>query len=190
MREESESRRLPEGLLDVSKVITGETASIDFDNTVEVDFSDDDTIADKDVRVSGKFTDNSGYMHLDIKIEASYKTSCARCLKEIDAEFVTEQSLPITTEPEEGEDTESEEYLETDYFFVKKGVSGAKVGYSIDLGEICYMLIITSLPTRHLCSQDCRGLCPKCGADLNEGECGCDRRPKDPRLAGLEDFFK
>ena len=38
---------------------------------------------------------------------------------------------------------------------------------------------------RVLCSEDCKGLCPKCGRDLNEGECGCDLKEPDPRLAVL-----
>ena len=37
-----------------------------------------------------------------------------------------------------------------------------------------------------LCREDCKGLCPKCGANLNRGECGCSRREIDPRLAVLQ----
>jgi len=176
-----------DSLLDISKVISGEISSIDFDRIVEIDFSDDDITADTKVRVSGTFTDNSGYMHLDIKLSAAYKTGCARCLKEIDTKLETEQSLPVMMQPD---DKEKEEALEAEYIFVKEEEPGSKMRFSLDLGEICYMMIITSLPTRHLCSQDCLGLCPKCGCDLNEGDCGCDRKPADPRLAGLADFFK
>ena len=41
-----------------------------------------------------------------------------------------------------------------------------------------------------LCKEDCKGLCPKCGHDLNEGDCGCDRREIDPRLQKLTQLFQ
>ena len=47
-----------------------------------------------------------------------------------------------------------------------------------------------NLPTHPLCREDCRGLCPRCGANLNDGPCGCAEPPGDPRwaaLAGLRD---
>lgn len=43
-----------------------------------------------------------------------------------------------------------------------------------------------NIPMKPLCREDCRGLCPTCGADLNAGECGCDRQVVDPRWSGLE----
>ncbi len=42
-----------------------------------------------------------------------------------------------------------------------------------------------NIPMKPLCREDCRGLCPTCGADLNAGECGCNREVVDPRWSGL-----
>lgn len=50
--------------------------------------------------------------------------------------------------------------------------------------------VALSLPFVIYCEEDCKGLCSQCGANLNEGECGCNRDKIDPRLAGLSDFFK
>ena len=50
-------------------------------------------------------------------------------------------------------------------------------------------LLFLGLPTRDLCREGCRGLCPKCGKNLNEGDCGCDRKEIDPRLAVLKKFL-
>ena len=47
-----------------------------------------------------------------------------------------------------------------------------------------------NLPGRFLCSEDCKGLCPKCGADLNLGDCGCDKEDIDPRWADLQKIMK
>ena len=40
------------------------------------------------------------------------------------------------------------------------------------------------------CKEDCKGLCPVCGTNLNEKECGCDRTVADPRMAAIQDIFK
>lgn len=63
-------------------------------------------------------------------------------------------------------------------------------GEAIDITPLIRDTILTAQPLRNLCRPDCRGLCSRCGADLNEGECGCDRRSIDPRLAALQDFLK
>ena len=54
----------------------------------------------------------------------------------------------------------------------------------VDLDELFTTALVLAMDTKHLCSEDCKGLCPRCGADLNEGPCGC--KPEvDPRLAAL-----
>ena len=60
----------------------------------------------------------------------------------------------------------------------------------IDLAPMARDVILASLPIRNLCRPDCKGLCPKCGADLNQNDCGCDREVVDPRLAALKDWMK
>jgi len=47
-----------------------------------------------------------------------------------------------------------------------------------------------ALPFAPVCREDCKGLCPECGTDRNNGTCGCKTEKIDPRLAGLADFFK
>jgi uncharacterized protein len=56
---------------------------------------------------------------------------------------------------------------------------------AIDLGPMVRDAIVLELPMAPLCREDCRGLCPQCGADRNEGECGCVA-PRDPRWANLD----
>ena len=59
----------------------------------------------------------------------------------------------------------------------------------LDLKELVLSDLLLNLPMKHLCREDCKGLCPKCGANLNEGECGCNRKPVDPRFAALRDLL-
>ena len=49
----------------------------------------------------------------------------------------------------------------------------------------CFM----NLPVKVLCRPDCRGICMRCGKDLNDGECGCDTFVPDPRMARIKDIF-
>ena len=59
----------------------------------------------------------------------------------------------------------------------------------VDLTNIIRDTIITSQPIKNLCKDDCKGLCPICGVNLNESECGCNRFVADPRLAVLENLL-
>ena len=54
----------------------------------------------------------------------------------------------------------------------------------LDLDELFTTALVLSMDSKHVCSEDCKGLCPTCGTDLNQGPCGC-RKEIDPRLAAL-----
>ena len=59
----------------------------------------------------------------------------------------------------------------------------------LDVDEFVYSEVILDLPSKHLCNEDCKGICFKCGKNLNEGECGCNTREVDPRLAKLMELL-
>jgi uncharacterized protein len=58
----------------------------------------------------------------------------------------------------------------------------------LDIDELLETNFILDMDSRYLCKEDCKGLCSRCGADLNEGSCSCTRE-KDPRLAVLEQLL-
>ena len=58
----------------------------------------------------------------------------------------------------------------------------------IELADVVRETIIAAQPTANYCRDDCKGLCPVCGKNLNDGDCGCERVAVDPRLAALKDF--
>lgn len=72
----------------------------------------------------------------------------------------------------------SKENSEDDYIEVKD--------YKLDLDELIISDILLELPHKILCKQDCKGLCPKCGKNLNEGACECVAYQIDPRLEVLK----
>lgn len=59
----------------------------------------------------------------------------------------------------------------------------------LDIDQLLTEDILLDLPSKFLCSSDCKGLCPVCGKNLNEGDCGCQRNSVDPRLAILQELL-
>ena len=93
---------------------------------------------------------------------------CDRCLKP----FSREMRVPVNSLMAETlEDEEND-----DIILLENG--------EVDLEEVFTTAFVLAMEPKHVCSEDCKGLCPHCGADLNEGPCQC--RPEvDPRLAVL-----
>ena len=120
------------------------------------------------VRVSGTVRNMADVLLLEGTAETTLELVCDRCLKP----FSQELSLPVSTLlAEELEDEENEEIVLLDHG-------------EADLKEIFTTALILSMEAKHVCSEDCKGLCAVCGADLNQGPCGC-RKEVDPRLAVL-----
>ncbi|MDD6021874.1 MAG: YceD family protein [Acutalibacteraceae bacterium] len=59
----------------------------------------------------------------------------------------------------------------------------------LDIEQLVLEDIYLSLPMKILCKEDCKGICPKCGKNLNEGPCGC-KKDVDPRLQALQDLLQ
>ncbi len=125
--------------------------------------------------VSGTVSNNGTTLILNADCRAVMATQCARCAKDIDVEI----RFTISETLMQGEEKE-DEFSEVILFD----------GYQVDMDEIVMNNFIMNVDSRYLCSEDCKGICPKCGADLNLGECGCDHEEIDPRWAALADIIK
>ena len=62
-------------------------------------------------------------------------------------------------------------------------------GMDLDVDRLVYLEVLMSWPLKVLCKEDCKGICSRCGKNLNEGPCGCAEKPKDPRMAAISDIF-
>ena len=104
--------------------------------------------------------------------------SCARCLEEY--AFGLEHPFSFVLTPRaaggQGPATLSADDMALSYY----------EGEEIDLTPLVHEQSILALPTRPLCGEGCRGLCPRCGANLNAAPCGCPAVTADPRLAVLK----
>jgi len=100
-------------------------------------------------------------------VTAPWMGDCRRCLGP-----VTGQTTVDFRELFEGQPREGESYR--------------LAGDHIDMEPLVREALLLDLPLAPLCSPDCAGLCPTCGADLNLGPCGCPPAPADPRWAALQ----
>ena len=122
-------------------------------------------------------------VHVRGRLSGRLQLDCGRCLEGYTAPV--EQELDLFYLPgatERPEDQEEEVELSD-----REVVVGYYDGARLDLGDVAREQIFLSLPLKRLCREDCRGLCPTCGKDLNAGNCGClpPDEPEDPRLSPL-----
>jgi uncharacterized protein len=102
---------------------------------------------------------------------------CSRCLKQLtypmDIHISKEIDFNLT------EEERAEGLDETNYI----------IGYNLDVDILIYDEILMGFPMKLLCSEDCKGICKTCGANLNEKACDCDNTEYDPRMSVIRDIF-
>lgn len=110
----------------------------------------------------------NGYVALSIP--------CDRCLEPVrtDICFDIDRESDIKENSGMVEDDEEKDYID---------------GYNLDVDKLVFGEIFLLIPGKTLCKEDCKGLCLKCGANLNQRECGCDRVSLDPRMSVFKDIL-
>ncbi len=157
--------------IDLSPLLGGETDEIlvDYPLTINAEFYG--VTFPKPVRVLGTVRNNAGYIALKVRAEIFYDTVCDRCLRPIAGHFSLDFERPVTL-PNVLMNEDQDDYLIAE-------------NRMLELDELLLESVILEFPTKHLCRKDCKGLCARCGKDLNEGPCGCVLREIDPRMAGF-----
>ena len=124
----------------------------------------------------------SGYeVFVNAHIEARAQVECDRCLQPIEAPVIADFVLEYIT----GSEYESSDVAELTEAEMSVSVFDGK---AIDVDEIVKEQILLAVPTRMLCREDCKGICPECGIDRNTGECSCVADDIDPHWAALKDL--
>nr|WP_319488041.1 DUF177 domain-containing protein [uncultured Caproiciproducens sp.] len=159
-------------LLDLKKVFSDSSESCSFDYLL--DLSSTDIIGFRPfvspVTVRGTVKGQDGFAQLDAEASFGFSIPCDRCMKQIDKcyHYTFSHILVLSLENEDD-------------------VSYVQVpNYKLDLDELIRADILLELPSKYLCSNDCKGLCPSCGQNLNDGTCNCDFHQIDPRLEALK----
>lgn len=161
-------------LVQCRSLFMGETERLPLET--ELDFTQVELFGNRpfrrSVRVTGAIVNRAGVVTLQARARFLFEGRCDRCL----AEFSREYDIPvehILVTVLENEDS--------DFVLLQD--------YQLPLDELVQDDILLELPYKSLCREDCRGLCPQCGKDLNEGPCGCSTKAEDPRLAVLKQLL-
>ncbi len=126
------------------------------------------------MKVKGEITNTAGYMRMTLSTSVDYRTECARCLSPVSGTFSLDLEKTVATKDVLGDI--DEDRLD-DYAIIEDGM--------LDIDELLLLQVEMEFPVRFLCKDDCKGLCQRCGKNLNEGECNCSSGEIDPRLEPL-----
>lgn len=120
------------------------------------------------VKVKGQIENKAGIVSLKANAGLVYEAPCDRCAKDVKREFnfPVEHTLVVTLES-----GENDAFLEVP-------------NMRLNLDELVEEDVNLALPTKYLCNEECKGLCPMCGKNLNETQCNC-KAPVDPRMEAL-----
>lgn len=123
---------------------------------------------------------NQRKAHVKGKFTAGITARCHRCLQPFDLKLARNFRVTYLAPDQERFAREETELTDSEL-----DVSYMDKTY-LPLHEMIKEQIFLALPMKFLCHVDCKGLCPNCGGNLNEVECGCDQEQMDPRWASLK----
>lgn len=125
-----------------------------------------------------------GMIEVEGEVETTLRQSCSRCLEEYEEALTASFALTYTREiPEVTDDSGDEVEISAE----EMGLIHFE-GEEIDLRGAVQEQVVMALPLRPLCRQECKGLCPQCGANLNEEDCGCGSPDFNIKFAALKGF--
>ena len=157
--------KLPEGIHQRSLQATAEEVGLD-------------SRFAKDVQVEATLEKTSRQLLLRVETKTGGVFTCDRCLEDFETDLSsTYHVVYVSDAPPDGADEEEVQVLSSE-------------ANTIDIGEDVRQYAILSLPQKMLCREDCAGLCPSCGTNLNSDTCQCEKVPVDTPLSGLQKFLK
>jgi len=131
--------------------------------------------------VSGKVRLTGNEVIVNGHVETRAEVECDRCLQPVETDVNSDFALEYIP------DSEYELGGVAELTEAEMSVSVFD-GKAVDVDEIVKEQILLAVPTRMLCREDCKGICPECGADRNKGDCNCTTNDIDPRWAALKDL--
>ncbi len=157
--------------IDLNQLFNGSQQKIDIDSSFDMsalEYSAYNPLKEP-VKVVGAVTTKADVVYLDMTVSYVFNGVCDRCAEEINREFSFDVNRIVVEELQNEEDD--------DGFLIV-------TNRELDLDELVNEEIVLSLPSKILCKDDCKGLCPQCGANLNVNKCNC-KKEVDPRMEAL-----
>ena len=171
--------------IDINSLLSGRKNRLDFDICGSVECNDGTSLLpqsmkleENSVRMKGKVTQTGGYISLEADVDIDYMFNCDRCLESspFHLSFRIERFV-VSDDAEEQDGTASD--AGEDIMYYHNGM--------IDMNGELIEMINLELPMTHLCSEECRGLCPVCGRKIGKDHEGCEvPGAADPRFEILK----
>ena len=164
-------------IIDLSEIIRDIDAKIVLDNDIDVEnteFMGEMFTFSKPLHIKGMITNNTKSLEFSGEVTGEMGVQCARCRKDL--------TVPVEYKISEVIMQDNGEEIDEDVLVIN--------GEEIDIYDVIINNFLMNVEGKYLCSEDCKGLCANCGADLNLGECGCDNEVIDPRWAKLAEIMK
>lgn len=158
--------------LDLHEIIDVPGGRVPFEQDVDTGRLDFPSVAEyvSPPHAAGEVVNTAGVLSVRGEMTADMLCVCDRCGKL----FPSFKSLELDALVVEGEPEDETAFtLEGDL---------------LDMDDVLETVFILDMETKFLCREDCKGVCPRCGKDLNEGPCSCGKE-RDPRLAVLEQLL-
>lgn len=146
----------------------------ELDNT---EFLGEEFVFPDGLTVDGKITNNTKSLHFTADVSGRMLVHCARCMEKIEKNVEFEISEFLVREEQAEQISDDDDAV-------------VFAGEEIDIDELIVNNFLINVPGKYLCSEDCKGLCPKCGKNLNLGVCDCSDDEIDPRWAALAEIIK
>jgi uncharacterized protein len=164
-------------LLGLSKIIDCPGASVPFSTSVDLSdlcFGVSYPVSEP-VKAEGMVRNTAGVLVMTGEITTCIHGTCDRCASAFDREIQLPIDVVLVTEM-------ANEENEDEWVFPLEGDSA-------DLDDIVRTVFVLNLDSKLLCNEDCRGLCHRCGKNLNDGPCNCQKE-LDPRFAALKQLLE
>jgi len=146
----------------------------------ELAFDESDLRLIEPVQVQGQIRRNSGQLEIKGDLHTRVAILCGRCLKEvqlpIDVDFAERFAGTVSWRNEEHHELSQED------------LDLGLVDEAIELDDLVKEEILLALPGHVLCNENCKGICPNCGADRNAVDCGCESEQVDSRWEKLKEL--
>jgi uncharacterized protein len=133
------------------------------------------------IRVHLRLSKSGRMIHVKSRLETRAELFCARCLEPFSLGLNSEFNVvlkPRTDIPPAEERELNREDLESDFY----------EGEEVNLTSFVQDQVLLTLPPKAVCREECRGLCPHCGKNLNREACQCPTAIVDPRFQALKNF--
>ena len=164
-------------LINLSKLISGDLPSLTEQVTIEMETfaSAVGVFPIKDKKEFSLKVSKIGKEKFLIEGETAVTVEipCDRCLTPVQVE------VPLVIHREYDQNAAEEELDDEELI----------IGYNLDTEQLMYCEILVNWPMKTLCTEACKGICKKCGTNLNHGDCTCDTVELDPRMAKIRDIF-